>query len=491
MRPIGWLVPVVWLAACGQPDIAGIVVLMPEVVVAPAEVPFGDKAVPLPWRKSFFVSNAGRADLEVSMLLEDDAGVFSLPVTSATIARDESLSVEVVFTPTTYLAYEGRIVITTNDEDNPEVIVPLSGTGVSAPLPDIELSRGNIDFGEVDGEATEILTIRNVGTAPLVLGEVTRIGSPDFELLTSPAGNTLAPANELPVVVRYAPPDSEGDGGRITIASNDPDEGMVDVILLGNGGADYDYPVAVIDCPDPVDPPTFVALDGTASYDPEDPTDTLPLSYAWTLTSLPTDGGGDPISSGYITNDIGPVTQLWADAVGDYTVELVVENTAGIRSAPAVCEVQAIPDERLVVELTWNTPNADLDLHLAQTGSAAFQTPGDASWCNRSPNWGAPGTADDPALDLDDRAGYGPENYSILEPADGQYDVRVHYFDDSNRDTLTTATVRVYLDATLAFQASRTLAYNEIWDVARVNWPAATVGALSADPYTASSRQCP
>ena len=52
---------------------------------------------------------------------------------------------------------------------------------------------------------------------------------------------------------------------------------------------------------------------------------------------------------------------------------------------------------------------------------------------------------------LDDRSGWGPENINIEDPADGDYEIRVHYFEDYGSDA-TTATVKVWLDGALHWE---------------------------------------
>lgn len=477
--------PILLLAVACTAEQPPITRLLPEISVVPGEVAFGERTSPLTHAQTLFVSNGGRATLELDVQLDDPEGVFGLDVTSATIEKGDTLALPVTFTPPTFLDYAAELVLASNDEDDPVVRVAVTGTGVAGPVPDIDLSTRAIDFGPVDGEATQVLTITNQGTAPLQLGEIGQAGSGAFELLTRPSGQIVAPGNDLPVVVRYAPADDAGDSGTLTFPSDDPDEPSLDVVLLGNGGADFPYPEARIDCPGTVDPPRFVDLDGLGSIDPGG---NLPLTYAWTLAELPEDVDGNPISAAYLTSPTGEETRLWADAVGTYVVELVVTNALGVRSAPARCTVEAIPAEDLLVELTWNTARADLDLHLARRGAALFHVPDDVSFCNRRPSWGS--TDQSPRLDLDDRAGFGPENVSLQSPADGDYEVRVHYFDDAGDDTVT-ATVRVYVLQTLALQLSKNLDRDEVWDVASVRWPAATVAARSGDPAPASRRQCP
>ncbi len=480
MRTLPWLL---LLAACTA-DGPAVNRLLPELAVAPAAVDFGERTALLVHEETLFLTNSGRAPLEINLALEGD-DAFSIAVAEARLGAGESLPLPIVFQPATFLDYSGTLVLTSNDEDDPRVDVDLAGAGVPGPLPDILLSTQSVDFGEVDGDRTEVITVRNVGTAPLQLGTVAQAGSGAFELLSSPSNQVIAPQNELPIVVRYAPPTPDGDSGKLTIPSDDPDESSLEVVLLGNGGADFPYPVARIDCPGPIDPPSFVPLDGSDSSDPEGH---LPLTYAWRLVSVPEDLDGTAISAGYLTSPSGDTTRLWADAVGPYEVELVVTNALGVRSAPARCAVEAVPAEDLLIELTWNTPRADLDLHLARNAASLFHVPNDVSYCNRRPSWGS--IDNNPRLDLDDRGGHGPENISVQGPADGDLDVRVHYFDDAGDDVVT-ATVRVYIEQVLALQASKNLARDEVWEVATVRWPQKTAAARADPASPAPRRQCP
>jgi len=483
------LLAVLPLLACGEPDVPQIRAQVPEIAVSPAVLDLGQAIVPLVTEADVTIANAGRADLDVTATLEgDDLRPWSLPVTTATIGAGETLPLSVRFTPPTYLDFEATLRIDSNDEDTPTVYVPLSGEGVAGPVPDIVVTPASIDFGESSVPVVEVLQVRNAGQAPLQLGTLAQTGSGRFDIDPDPSDTTIAAGNVLPVVITWTPADAEtGDDGILTFSSNDPDEPEVDVLMVANGGSDVDWPQAVVDCPDTTDPPGFVTLDGSDSTDPEGFT---PLTYRWSLAATPTDATGQSTSSAYLTSPGAAVTDLFTDAVGDYTVTLVVQNSVGLTSAPARCVIEAIPDEKLAVELTWNTPRADLDLHLARNGVGLFGSDDDVSYCNKRPSWGTSGTADDPELELDDRNGLGPENINLPEPAAGTYRARVHYFDD-NGDDVVTATVRIYIEGEVAFEASRNLSRNQVWDVADVNWPAMTVGALASESYTAPRRICP
>ncbi|MEF3697385.1 YfaP family protein, partial [Desulfolutivibrio sp.] len=86
----------------------------------------------------------------------------------------------------------------------------------------------------------------------------------------------------------------------------------------------------------------------------------------------------------------------------------------------------------ILVTLTWNTNNTDLDLYV-------IDPTGDASWYQHKT------TADGGKLDYDDTSGYGPEHWTLLDTNTvrwGQaYRVRVHYYSDHQSGTPTPPTI--------------------------------------------------
>ena len=469
------------LAACNGSE-QGIEQLVPEIVVTPDAVDFGPTGLLTGGTVELLVSNGGRAPLLVDLsFAEGDPAVFSVEDTELELLPDETIAVPVHFRPETYLVYDATLHVASNDLETPDLAIPLVGEGVHEPAPDIEIAPLSIDFGAVTppGTAMQFVTVRNTGDAPLTLGRVEQAGSGAFLLATDPSDAVIAAGGEQPVIVQYAPATADGDNGQLVFPSDDPDEGPITVVLLGNGGGDAEYPVAAIDCPGTADPPEWVGLDGGAS---DDPSGLLPLSYEWTLTERPSG------SQTGLTYDDTVTTAFFADLAGDYEARLVVANAAGVRSVPAICPIAAVPSEELHVELTWDTSRADIDLHLREDGYELFDQPHDVTWCNTNPNWGASGGADDPSLDLDDRSGFGPENINLEAPGDGRYDIAVHYY-EGNGDGLVTATVRVYAFGELVDELSRSLSYNDVWEVGQVAWPAGTVGRVdSVAPATA--RKC-
>jgi hypothetical protein len=456
---------IAWFVAC-SPE-SGIRLLVPVMGVAPEEVAFGDAVVPLETVRDVFVTNGGKAVLTVTAALEGDP-VFALDAASFEIEADDSATVRVGFLPDTYLPYAGTLVLSSNDAERAEVRVPLTGTGVYAPMPDIDLDP-TLDFGVVDvgDERSELLQVRNVGSADLHVATVAQTGSGAFTVLGAETAFVVGPGESQLLGVVYAPTGGQGDHAELTIASDDPDEPAVTVLVLGNGGGDLEYPVAVIDCPPSVAPPGFADLDGIESFDP---TGLAIAQWIWTLTGWPADSGG------YLTQNVTPATQLWADLAGDYTVSLTVVNEEGLPSAPATCTMPGVPLDDLHVELTWDSTTTDVDLHVAIDGGSLFEEPEDCYFCNARPEWGPGGLEDDARLDLDALGNGGPENINVEAPAAGTYVVRVHYFSDSATRPPAAAHVRVWLDGALAFDGTQALEYNDVWEVGQVNWPDATFG---------------
>ena len=465
--------------------------LEPAIAVSPDSLDFGDVVVDYSESISLEIINAGKNNLDISSIaLLDGTLAFDHDGVATSVGVNDRLEVSVTCTPTTYTTYADIIEILSNDPDYPEILVPVSCTGVDAPTPDVTLDPRTIDFGTVtvDTSSSLVAILGNQGDGPLSILSTEQTGSGAFQILTDPQGISIDPGgdDEYAIVVIYSPTvpaeeEGAGDNGRLLIESDDPDEPSITLTLLGNGGGDYEYPVAVIDAVDETSPLETVELDGTGSYDPGD----LELTYEWTLTELP-DG-----STTEITGAAADVASLFLDLTGDYEVQLVVENEDEIRSAPAKHIISAIPTEDLRVEMFWDTSNTDLDLHLLQSGYELFQVPYDCNYCNPNPDWGTGGdTSDDPTLDLDDITGFGPENINVTSPEDGEYEVYVHYFED-NGGGATAVTVRVYLNKVLEYKETEVLEHNQLWHVGTITWPdALVVEDETSEPSSAGRRGC-
>ena len=471
-------------AGCGGSD-TRIRDLVPDLVVLPESIDFGEVIKDETSTVTLTLTNAGRdiLILQGSSWEDGTAGVFDAPLDPQEVERGDSIPLDVTFTPTSFDTWGDALLLAWNSEDGAPTEVPVAGTGIDIDRPDIDADLdGCLDFGVVAAGDSDVavLTISNLGEDDLLIDQTTWTGSGAFSLSQDLDGLSVSAGGVLTLLVTYAPTVDTGDETTVTIFSNDPDEPEYTVCFIGNGGGDGNYPVAVVDCPaDPL-PGGTVSFDGSASYDPGD---NEPLTYAWTLSTAPS-------GSQAVLESLEAAASLTTDVAGTYTVSLVATNTLGIPSAPESCQIEAIPAAGVHIELVWDGAGTDVDLHLSQAGASLYETPEDVSYCNDQLDWGVAGDAvDDPALITDDD-GLGPEIIEIEDPADGEYMVRVHYFEDNARgDTL--ATVRFYIYGELTETATQTLTRNQVWDVGYIRWPYGYVIVDEiGEPVAAENRSC-
>src|SRR5262249_29563006 len=117
-------------------------------------------------------------------------------------------------------------------------------------------------------------------------------------------------------------------------------------------------PPACVVGPDQVIAPwSRSTLDGSMSHDQDNPPD-LPLSYRWRLKTRP--GGSQSVMERADT----AMASFWADLTGHYEAELIVTDGLGLESEPCTTAIDAMPTNAVRIELTWDHPDSDLDLHL-------------------------------------------------------------------------------------------------------------------------------
>lgn len=464
------------LFACTGEEEIKLTQLYPQMVLSTEELNM-EVVVLYDGQEEFQIMNTGLAELEVtSISISDNAdGMYRLaPIieegTLLEVEPSEPLTVVVDFEPETYRRYDREIIITSNDPENPEFHLPLNGEGIDGPIPDIHITPRTLDFGTVAQNESELkyFVLSNQGAGDLIIDSIELEGDSAFQLQSDLSGVSYGLEQSANIVVTYSPTEEGGDNASLTITSNDPDEQEQKVVLLGNGGGDYEIPVAVIDCPTNVDPPKVGYFSAAESYDPDGQE---PLIYQWTLNSRPAG------SSTEVNEPTLEQTTMLLDVAGDYNVGLVVSNALGVESEPVSCDVFSIPDESIHVELSWDANFSDVDLHMVLEGYDFFSYAGDCCWCNPNPEWGEEGGEDDPIFSLDNRIGYGPEEIHIETPVDGAYNIFVNYFDDHGGGD-TTATIRVYIDGQMVAEEHRLLEQRELWDDGYIYWEGG-VGAFA------------
>ncbi|RMD47266.1 MAG: choice-of-anchor D domain-containing protein, partial [Aquificota bacterium] len=202
---------------------------------------FGSVFVGESKEKAVKVSNKGTADLEIkSIKIEGDKNVFSIgsirkAQTQCSVLRPKEVCViTIVYKPDSFQQNTGKLIIETNDKNNPRFEVPLSGIGTEKPEPDIYVEK-TLDFGNVEiGKSVEkTIEIQNNGTAELIVENLIISENGNFEII----GNcpVIKPKEKCQLEIIFHPTKEGKIKGSLKVVSNDPDEPQINVNLTGSG----------------------------------------------------------------------------------------------------------------------------------------------------------------------------------------------------------------------------------------------------------------
>jgi len=162
---------------------------------------------------------------------------------------------------------------------------------------------------------------------------------------------------------------------------------------------------------------------------------------------------------------------------GPNTITVTATNARQEVASDTVTVDVQIQTYSIRVELTWDTDDTDMDVHLIRPGGEYYDIPSDCHWDNPNPDWGDIGVSEDnPSLDQDETEGFGPENITLEQPnEEGSYLVIIHYFDDYDLGH-STATVRIWInDELVVTYVKEDMGNDEIWYCAIIIWPSGEV----------------
>lgn len=463
------LVVVLLASAC---DPSGTTAVRANLVWEPDALDFGDRPVLDELDKPVRLLNVGAAPLDVLAMRIDGDDAFKLveaPLEELPGGAERDVLVR--FVASEMKDYEATLVIESDDENNPRVEIPLTGRGST--VAQAEIDPESLDFGRVGQgrSAVRRVKITSTGTADLKIRTIA------FAEGTSAAygfvGSTRTPQSLdahvdgqadafAEITVKFAPTgDVEDTDGVLVLETTAPDKARVEIPLTASVNL---QPVAVPGDDRAVIPGVPVELDGSASYDPDGDE---PLTWTWTLVQAPAG------SAAVLVDADTEVASFVPDQPGQYAVELVVTDAAGLSSAPVRVHINGATSEKLEVSLVWDHPTADLDLHMMPEGEV-LDGPLDCHGYQRTPDWGLPGFPDDDPLHMGDRlSGFGPERVVYEEPADGRYALAVKYVSpQGSAQTSMRATLRVLMYGVIIVNETRTISTpGEVWNVGAVEWP--------------------
>ncbi|RLJ17325.1 hypothetical protein DJ030_14850 [bacterium endosymbiont of Escarpia laminata] len=251
------------------------VVATPDITVTDSVAPiddlqvsFGDVTEMTTADQTVTVTNDGNADLLLGNLAQADplASPFSIlndTCSAQTLTPAANCSLTVRFSPPSTGAFSDSFDIPSDDPDENPVTVNVDGTGIGLVVPDITVtdSAAPVDdlaiaFGNVTQATTsdETVTITNDGNADLTIGNIGALDvlvAPFSILNDTCSGQTVTPAANCTLTVRFEPTAAGTFNDSFDIPSDDADEASVTVNLSGTGTA---IPVPDITVTDSVAP---------------------------------------------------------------------------------------------------------------------------------------------------------------------------------------------------------------------------------------------
>ena len=180
------------------------------------------------------IKNTGKADLKVDSI-KSSSTVFIISFNSFIVKPDSNRDVAVTFVPKDLIAYNGTLSIYHNASGNLNTI-SLSGRGIQAPKPIINISSSSLSFGDVvKGNSTTLnFNIKNTGNADLKVDSI-RINNSIFTVI--PTNFNLKPDSSQSIAVTFKPQDSTAYNGILKIYYNLP--GSPGIISINGNGFIY------------------------------------------------------------------------------------------------------------------------------------------------------------------------------------------------------------------------------------------------------------
>ena len=199
------------------------------VSVTPSSVAFGNVVVGTNGTQIITLKNTGTANLIVSSEGVTGTGFSVTGFTAQTIAPNNSMTFNAVFTPAATGAATGSISVTTSLPS--PTTIPLSGTGTQAAM---TVTPSSVSFGTVtDGTgSTQQITLKDTGTANLVVSSATATGT-GFSVAGFTA-QTVTPGNSMSFNVVFAPTSAGAVTGSVSVATNLP-ASPTSISLSGTG----------------------------------------------------------------------------------------------------------------------------------------------------------------------------------------------------------------------------------------------------------------
>ncbi|MDP8206026.1 MAG: choice-of-anchor D domain-containing protein [Candidatus Electryonea clarkiae] len=203
---------------------------LPEIALDPDTLDFGEVIVSDSDEQNITIYNNGEYNLIITDISVEGDYFYMDFEPFFEIEPGDSLDFIVLFEPEAAGELEAELTIVSNDPENDELTVLLTGIG----MPALTVTPDTLDFGEVqlDERGELIFTLFNGGSAELNISDATIEG--EFFTVDFSDMVLIEPAGEYELFVTFEPEEIAEWYGTLTITSNLPDDYETVVSLYGN-----------------------------------------------------------------------------------------------------------------------------------------------------------------------------------------------------------------------------------------------------------------
>jgi hypothetical protein len=216
---------------------------VPDIDVLPTPHNYGAILVGGNVSQTFAIKNVGSVDLQVSgaSLTGGQSGEFAITQGGApfTVAPGATHNLDVRFSPTSAGPKATTLRLTSDDPDESQVDVALSGSGVTPQEIDVSPTPYNYGSVSLGTSAVRTFAVRNLGGTTLQVTGVTLTGdqATDFAITAGGGSFNVLPGATHNLDVRFAPAALGGRTTTLRFTNDDADENPLNVTLTGTGVA--------------------------------------------------------------------------------------------------------------------------------------------------------------------------------------------------------------------------------------------------------------
>jgi PKD repeat protein len=203
-----------------------------EIVLDANLVNFGNCIVGNNTQRDILIRNTGSGALNIRSFTFSSP-VFSTLEQTLSIASGAEASLRMFFTPLLPIAYNGTLTISSNDPNQPEKIILLSGLGEtgqsSIAIDPLFHSFGTVPVGS---SRSFSFTVANQGNSELLITQISS-DHPEFGLPSLPI--SVSPGATTGLEINFSPVSEQTINATLTLSSNDPLHPTTTLSLEGTG----------------------------------------------------------------------------------------------------------------------------------------------------------------------------------------------------------------------------------------------------------------